>query len=71
MTIFTPELIASWPPPNYVNPVTLDPAIFTVNSICITVCTLCIVGRVYSRLRIVMTSLGADDWIMVAAYVRF
>ncbi len=69
MSTVTPEIMLSWPTPNYVDPVTLTGPILAVNAIAIVLMTIFLVARFYARLRIVQKALGADDWIILAAYV--
>jgi hypothetical protein len=66
----TPQEMASWPAPNYINPHTLVPAVYGV-TITFTVLMLpFIFARIRMRLR-VKGSLGIDDYIILGAAVRY
>ncbi len=65
----SPAIIASWPEPNYVNPITLSTPVHAVNGVCIATMTVIIAARFYARTRVVRKPLGADDWTMFVAYV--
>ena len=56
----TKEVIASWPAPNFVNPVTRGPALTIVNIIFIILVFIVVGLRYYTRLRITR-SFGQDD----------
>jgi hypothetical protein len=64
-----PEVVASWPRPNYVNPETRGPDLIVAGVITLTVAVTCLVLRMYVRLRI-MRKTELDDWVMVVATVR-
>lgn len=67
----TPPLsvIASWPPPNYVNPETRGPAVIIVLAIFLAIVTLLIAIRIYTRI-FVSRGFGLDDVLIILAYVR-
>lgn len=69
MATLTAEDMRTWPKPNYDDPETLAPAIYTVNIICIVGMTIFVAGRFWSRTAIVKGALARDDWTMLAAYV--
>ncbi len=64
-----PDLVASWPAPNYTNPETRGPALIIVELLAVSISTICLGLRLYVRVRIVR-SVGWDDWLMVGATVR-
>jgi hypothetical protein len=63
-------VIESWPPPNYVDPVTRGSANIIINLILFPLVCLFIALRVYTRLWIAK-SFGADDWLILASLVCF
>ncbi len=63
------EVIATWPTPNYINPVTRGPALVIIELIALPISTICLVLRLYTRMYVVRNGTGWDDWIMVAAAV--
>ncbi len=62
------SVLISWPTPDYVHPVTHGPALLIVNVIFITLVTVAVVGRLYSRL-VVKQWFGVDDSLILLAYV--
>jgi hypothetical protein len=64
----TPAIIATWPIPNYVNPVTRGPELYIINSICLFIATLAVVLRLYSRIWI-RNWFGLDDAFVLVALV--
>jgi hypothetical protein len=65
----TPAIIATWPTPNYVDPVSqrasIDAAVYAT-----TITMLCFVtARIYVRAN-QKSGVGSDDWFIVAAAVR-
>ncbi|KAH7377727.1 hypothetical protein BKA66DRAFT_533589 [Pyrenochaeta sp. MPI-SDFR-AT-0127] len=69
MATLTAQDIKTWPKPNYDNPTTLAPAIYSINIVCILAMTIFVAGRFWSRTVIVKGALARDDWTMLAAYV--
>ncbi|KAL2193963.1 hypothetical protein P885DRAFT_71762 [Corynascus similis CBS 632.67] len=63
-----PEIVASWPPPNYINPVSRGPTLLIVEFITLSIALLCLGMRMYVRLHIMRKS-GWDDWLMVGSAV--
>lgn len=63
-----PEVLMSWPLPNYVNPVTRGSAVLIVNIVTITIAFLVTCLRLYTRFRITCTP-GLDDILIVIALV--
>ena len=63
------EIIASWPAPNFKDPVTRGSALTVVNVIFITLVVVVAALRFYTRLRITK-SFGLDDWIIGISLVR-
>lgn len=60
------DILASWPAPNYVNPVTRGNGVLIVNLVFFPVVILIILIRLYTRLKI-SKSFGLDDWLILAA----
>lgn len=63
------EVLATWPTPNYVDPVTRGPAVNIVNIILISIAFVVTVLRLYTRFKITCTP-GLDDFFIVIAFVR-
>ena len=59
---------ATWPPPNFVNPVTRGPALLIVVIVSIVLALAIAVLRTYTRLRITR-SFGSDDILILLAMV--
>lgn len=59
----------SWPPSNYVDPQLHGPALLCINLIFITLVTVAVIGRFYSRI-VVKRWFGLDDSMCILAYVR-
>jgi hypothetical protein len=64
-----PEVVATWPAPNYVDPEIRGPDLIVVGVVTLAGALLCLGLRLYVRLRI-MRKIELDDWVMVAATVR-
>ncbi|KAK4238313.1 hypothetical protein C8A03DRAFT_43912 [Achaetomium macrosporum] len=62
-----PEVIASWPTPNYIDPQTRGPALIIVESIFLAFSLACVGLRLYVRLGTMSGKIELDDWLMVAA----
>jgi len=62
------DLIASWPTPNYVDPVMRGPANIIITLIFFPLVLLIVGVRIYTRLRI-SRSFGADDWLILLCLV--
>lgn len=69
MQLPPPEVLLSWPLPNYVNPVTRGGAALIVNVITIILAFIVTALRIFTRLRITYTP-GMDDLIIVISLVR-
>lgn len=65
-----PEVIASWPQPNYIDPVTRGPALVIVNFILLGLSVIAVGARLWSRL-IILRSPGLDDLLITIAIVSF
>jgi hypothetical protein len=63
-----PELIATWPAPNYANPEERGPALYIINSIVLLLATIAVSIRLYVRL-FVRKWLGPDDGFLLLALV--
>jgi len=63
-----PEVVASWPAPNFTNPETRGPALIVVELLALCIGTILLSLRMYVRVRI-MRSVDWDDWLMVAGAV--
>ncbi|KAM3071861.1 hypothetical protein ACMFMG_009716 [Clarireedia jacksonii] len=68
MRLPSPEVIASWPPPNYINPERRGNAVIIVVAVFFPVALFTLLTRIYTRIRI-SKSFGLDDWLIVAAMV--
>ncbi len=63
-----PEVLATWPKPNYVDPVTRGPALVIVELTALSLSSIILGMRLYTR-AYVTRNLGWDDWVMVAGAV--
>lgn len=63
-----PEVRASWPAPNFVDPEERGPALMIVELVVLPLALLCLGLRLYVRLAIVRKTWW-DDWLMVLAAV--
>jgi len=63
-----PEVVASWPTPNYVDPETRGPALIIVELIAVSISTICLGMRLYVKTRI-LRSIDWDDWLIIGAAV--
>ncbi|KAI4595252.1 hypothetical protein KJ359_006926 [Pestalotiopsis sp. 9143b] len=61
-----PEVIASWPKPNYKDPESRGPALLIVELTALPLAIICVALRLYVRIHVIKRS-GWDDWLMVAA----
>ncbi|KAJ5752047.1 hypothetical protein N7520_008964 [Penicillium odoratum] len=61
-------VMASWPTPNYVDPVTRGHGVLIVNIVCISLAFLVTILRLYTRLRITSTA-GIDDVLIIIGLV--
>jgi len=68
MRVPPPNVVASWPPPNYVNPVNHGYALLAIELTIMPLAVLSLLARLYVRFVKVRRS-GVDDWLMVAATV--
>jgi len=68
MRAIPPEVLLSWPIPNYTNPVTRGNALVVVNAIFITLVVLVVALRLYTRIWI-KRWFGADDYFILLALV--
>lgn len=64
-----PDVVASWPAPNYINPETRGPALVIVELLAMSISTICLGLRFYARAYI-MRNVDWDDWLMLSAAVR-
>lgn len=64
-----PEVIESWPEPNYINPETRGDGLVIVNVVTIVLAGVVVILRLYTRLRIT-GSFGFDDLLILFALVR-
>jgi len=69
MIIIPIEVIATWPAPNYINPVRRGPELWIVSCIFLSIATLCVGARLYSRI-FIRRWFGADDALIIIAYAR-
>ena len=63
-----PEVVATWPRPNYINPETRGPDLIVAGLITLSVALICLALRLYVRVRI-MRKTEMDDYVIVAATV--
>ncbi|KAJ4289352.1 hypothetical protein N0V88_007103 [Collariella sp. IMI 366227] len=61
-----PEVLATWPKPNYVDPITRGPVLIIVELIFLPLALICLALRLYVKIRI-MCKKEIDDWLMAAA----
>lgn len=66
--LLTLQVIASWPTPNYVNPVTRGPGVIIWNIVFLILAMVVVVLRLYTRSRITRT-FGWDDALIGLAVV--
>lgn len=67
-TTVPPEVYATWPKPNYVNPENNTALLLGFEISLIILTTIVVILRVYSRGFLTKT-IGLDDWLMVGALV--
>jgi hypothetical protein len=65
-----PEVLKTFPKPNYVDPVTRGPALMIVELTLLPIALICVALRLWVRIGWLHRSWW-DDWLMVAAMVRF
>lgn len=68
MKFMHPEVILTWPKPNYVNPEKRGSELFFINSIFFALATSAICIRLYTRL-FIRKWFGLDDWLILLAWV--
>ncbi|KAK4040686.1 hypothetical protein C8A01DRAFT_46055 [Parachaetomium inaequale] len=66
MRLPPPEVLASWPAPNYTNPQTRGRALIIVELITLPIALICLGLRLYARIHVMGRS-EWDDWMMVVA----
>jgi hypothetical protein len=64
----SPDVMASWPSPNFVNPITQGPALNVIAIFFLLLAYLFVGLRIYVRAYL-LRSFGADDWLMVICLV--
>lgn len=69
MRLPPPEVVASWPVPNYINPEKQGPTLLIVELTTLSIALICLGLRLYARKQR-LGVLAADDWLMIAAAVR-
>lgn len=67
MRLPPPSVVASWPTPNYTDPVTRGNVLLIVNIVFQGLATIAVAGRLYSRY--IKKWFGIDDVLIVLAYV--
>lgn len=60
------DVLLSWPTPNYDDPVTRGPALVIVNSIFISLATITVAARIYTRI-VIKRWFGIDDVFILLA----
>lgn len=68
MRAVPPEVLATWPKPNYIDPETRGPSLVIVECIALSAALICLALRLYVRIFLVRNT-GLDDLIMVVAMV--
>lgn len=68
MQLAPAAVMASWPTPNYVDPVTRGHGVLIVNIVCISLAFVVTILRLYTRLRITSTA-GIDDILIIIGLV--
>ena len=68
MRLPPPEVVATWPPPNYVNPETRGIALMVVEMTILPVALSILALRLYVRV-VMLQKAGWDDWLMIGAAV--
>lgn len=68
MKLPPPEILMTWPKPNYVNPHTRGPGVLIVNIVFVSIGFVVTCLRLYTRLKIT-SSPGLDDVLIVIAMV--
>ncbi len=63
-----PEVVATWPKPNYVNPQARGPDLIVAGLVTLVFAIISLLLRMYVRIRI-MRKTDWDDWFMVLAAV--
>lgn len=66
-----PEVTATWPEPNYVNPVRRGNESIIIQAVLVALVTLFVSIRLYARLVITKAGIGLDDVLIVMAAVCF
>jgi hypothetical protein len=69
MRLPPPEVLATWPIPNYVDPPTRGNGALIVNIVCLSFAFVVTLLRLYTRLKITYSP-GLDDVLIVIALVR-
>jgi hypothetical protein len=64
-----PSVAASWPKPNYVDPITRGPELQIICTLLIVAVIVVLALRTWVRSKIIH-AMGADDWLILAALVR-
>ena len=64
-----PQVVATWPKPNLIDPVRRGPELYIVNSIFFSLTTLVLMIRLYTRI-FVRRWVGLDDALIITAWVR-
>lgn len=68
MRLPPPEVIASWPPPNYTDPETRGIALLAIEMTILPIALLVLALRLYVRV-VLLQKPGWDDWLMLLAAV--
>ena len=70
MRLPPPDVVASWPAPNYVDPETRGPALLITVLIIMPIALVTLACRLYVRMYLLRRA-GWDDWLMIAAAVSW
>lgn len=68
MLVPPPEIVASWPKPNYVNPEHRGPHLMIVVLCSLVISAIVVALRIYVRVK-VKKNAGWDDWLMLSTLV--
>jgi hypothetical protein len=65
-----PDVLASWPKPNYIDPERRGNESVIVQSILVVLVTTILIIRLYARIVITRAGIGLDDTMIIIAWVR-
>lgn len=65
-----PDVLVSWPKPNYIDPERRGNESVIVQSILVVLVTAILIIRLYARIAITRAGIGLDDALIIIAWVR-